>query len=100
MRKGGTAVSRLVITVPTRELGNGVTTETGAILTVKVTQAARDILTTVVRQELMKIDQATPTVMDITTHTVVISLNFANCDETRSVSNSEISLKEIQISPR
>lgn len=107
MRKGGTAVSRLVITVPTRRLGSGTTTGTGAIpRAVRVTRAAtrkianRRAVTTGTRTaaaaaaarqdpERTRIDRAdipTVTATDITTRIAVISLDFENYRELRSES--------------
>lgn len=92
MRKGGTAVSRLVITVLTKgPIRHSFGTETEATLTVNLPRAdlltiehrrtMTGILTAAARQdpELTKIDQAvTPMVTAITIHTVVINLVLAN----------------------
>lgn len=89
MRKGGTVVSRLVITVLMKGLGNGASTETGAILTVNIPRTdlltiehrmvTTDILIVAAQDpEMTKIDQIIPTVTAITIHTVVINLVFAN----------------------
>lgn len=91
MRKGGTAVTRLVITVLMKGRGSGAPTETGAILMVNFPRAdllmiehrraTTGILTVAACQdpELTKIDQAViPMVTAITIRTAVINLDFAN----------------------
>jgi len=88
MRKGGTAVSRLVITVLTKgPISHSFGTETEAILMVNLSRAdfltiehrraMTGILTAAARQdsELTKIDQAVTSIITaITIHTVVINL--------------------------
>lgn len=98
MRKGGTAVP-LIITVPTRGLGSGATTETGAILMVKVTQVGiltierargtTGILTVAARQDpkLTKTDRVVIPIVAATdtTHTVVIDPDFVNYHESQRI---------------
>lgn len=89
MRKGGTEVSRLVITVLMKGLGSGASTETGAILTVNIPRADlltidhRRVMTDILivaaqNPEMTKTDQVIPMVTAITIHTAVINLVFAN----------------------
>lgn len=82
--KGGTAVTQLAITILTKGLGSGISTETEAILTVNITLSIREltierratigILTAAVRQdpEMMKVDQVIQVILQaITIHTAV-----------------------------
>jgi len=83
MRKGGKAeISRPVITILTKGLGSGTSSETGAILTVNFRadllmighRATTDILTAA-DLEMTKIDQAVISMVTATsTHTMVINL--------------------------
>jgi len=86
MRKGGEAeISRLVITILTKGLGSGISSETGVILTVNFRadlftighRATTDILTAAAHQdlEMTKIDQVVISMITaISTHIAVINL--------------------------